>query len=155
MSEITNKVFVIGEDCIIFISELQFYITRHEGTVYYTSYSRLSFNCIASSQDPPGSPTITGPEIVVLNTEITLTCSYSGIPATLQWFIDKQEITTGVFTRSFGSIDNVTVTASWTFIASLNEHLKVCECQADYGELVTLLSTTKLLEVHCKFHLNI
>ncbi|XP_076111874.1 uncharacterized protein LOC143080083 [Mytilus galloprovincialis] len=100
----------------------------------------------ASSQIPPGPPSIDGPQVIVLNSQITFTCtSDRGSPTpTVKWFFDATEITTGISTTTAGTA----VTTSLTFIATKNYHLKVLECQAENGVLQNPLSTTKYIEVH-------
>ncbi|CAC5385134.1 unnamed protein product [Mytilus coruscus] len=101
---------------------------------------------LASSQIPPGSPVITGPQIIVLNSQITLLCtSPGGNPTpTVKWFKDDTEITTGIST----TISGTAVTTSLTFTASSYYHLKVLECQAENGVLVNPLTTSRYVEVN-------
>ncbi|CAC5385135.1 unnamed protein product [Mytilus coruscus] len=101
---------------------------------------------VASSQIPPGSPSIDGPQVIVLNSQITLLCtSPRGSPTpTVKWFKDDIEITTGVSTTTAGTA----VTTSLTFTATLDDHLEVVECQAENGVLINPLTTTKYIEVH-------
>ncbi|VDI57907.1 Hypothetical predicted protein, partial [Mytilus galloprovincialis] len=100
----------------------------------------------ASSQIPPGSPVIDGPQVVVQNSQITLTCtSARGDPQpTVKWLEDDTEITTGVSTTTSGTA----VTTSLTFTATLDDHLEVYECQAENGVLQNPLTTTKFVELH-------
>ncbi|VDI61137.1 Hypothetical predicted protein [Mytilus galloprovincialis] len=101
---------------------------------------------LASSQIPPGSPVIDGPPVIVLNSQITLTCTSSrGQPTpTVRWFKDDTEITTGISTTTSGTA----VTTSLTFTATKDYHLEVVECQAENGVLQNPLTTTKYMEVH-------
>ncbi|XP_071176353.1 cell adhesion molecule 4-like [Mytilus edulis] len=101
---------------------------------------------LASSQIPPGSPVIDGPPVIVLNSQITLTCTSArgDPPPTVKWFFDDTEITTGVSTTTVGTA----VTTSLTFTATMDDHLEVVECQAENGVLQNPLSTTKYMEVH-------
>ncbi|XP_076111872.1 uncharacterized protein LOC143080082 isoform X2 [Mytilus galloprovincialis] len=95
---------------------------------------------------PPGSPVIDGPQVVVQNSQITLTCTSArgDPPPTVKWLKDDTEITTGVSTTTAGT----TVTTSLTFTATKDDHLEVYECQAENGVLQNPLSTTKFVEVH-------
>ena len=73
--------------------------------------------------------------------------SVGGSPVpTVKWFRDDKEITTGVSSSTSGS----TVTTTYTFVATLNEHYEVLECQAENGLLQNPLKTTKFVYVHCK-----
>lgn len=69
----------------------------------------------------------------------------------MKWFKNDTEITTGISTTIAGSV----VTTSLTFIASLDYHLEVVECQAENSVLQNPVSTSKFIEVHCKFLLYI
>ncbi|CAG2194008.1 unnamed protein product [Mytilus edulis] len=102
---------------------------------------------IASSQIPPGPPVIDGPQVIVLNSQITLTCTSArgDPPPTVKWLKDHIEITTGVSTTTVGT----SVTTSLTFTATLDDHIEVYECQAENGVLQNPLTTTKFIEVHC------
>ncbi|XP_076109605.1 synaptogenesis protein syg-2-like [Mytilus galloprovincialis] len=101
---------------------------------------------IASSQIPPGPPVIDGPPVLVLNSQITLTCTSArgDPPPTVKWFKDHIEITTGISTTTVGTA----VTTSLTFTATLDDHIEVYECQAENGVLQNPLTTTKFIEVH-------
>ncbi|CAG2228115.1 HMCN [Mytilus edulis] len=98
-----------------------------------------------SSQIPPGPPVIDGPQVIVLNSQITLTCTSArgDPPPTVKWFKDDTEITTGVSTTTAGTA----VTTSLTFTATKDYHLEVVECQAENGVLQNPLTTTKYIEV--------
>ncbi|CAG2194007.1 unnamed protein product [Mytilus edulis] len=100
----------------------------------------------SSSQIPPGPPVIDGPQVIVLNSQITLTCTSArgDPPPTVKWLKDDQEITTGISTTTAGTA----VTTSLTFTATLDDHIEVYECQAENGVLQNPLSTTKYIEVH-------
>lgn len=116
-------------------------------------HSMLTISIIfkASSQIPPGPPSIDGPQVIVVNSQITLTCTSArgDPPPTVKLLKDDQEITTGISTTTAGTA----VTTSLTFIATLDYHFEVLECQAENGVLQNPLSTIKFIEVHCKFHL--
>ncbi|VDI52923.1 Hypothetical predicted protein [Mytilus galloprovincialis] len=101
---------------------------------------------LASSQIPPGSPVIDGPQVIVLNSQITLTCTSSrgDPPPSVKWFFDDSEITTGISTTTAGTA----VTTSLTFTATKNYHLEFLECQAENGVLQNPLSNTIYIEVH-------
>ncbi|XP_063440664.1 hemicentin-1-like isoform X2 [Mytilus trossulus] len=101
---------------------------------------------LASSQIPPGSPVIDGPQVIVLNSQITLTCTSprGDPPPSVKWFFDDSEITTGISTTTAGTA----VTTSLTFTATKNYHLEFLECQAENGVLQNPLSNTKYIEVH-------
>ncbi|CAG2210688.1 unnamed protein product [Mytilus edulis] len=103
---------------------------------------------LASSQIPPGSPVIDGPQVIVLNSQITLTCTSprGDPPPSVKWFFDDSEITTGISTTTAGTA----VTTSLTFTATKNYHLEFLECQAENGVLQNPLSNTIYIEVHYK-----
>ncbi|XP_076112262.1 hemicentin-1-like isoform X2 [Mytilus galloprovincialis] len=98
------------------------------------------------SQIPPGPPSIDGPQVIVLNSNPTLTCTSArgDPPPTVKWLKDDQEITNGVSTTQVGTA----VTTSLTFTATKDDHFEVFECQAENGVLQNPLSTTKFIEVH-------
>ncbi|CAC5397792.1 HMCN [Mytilus coruscus] len=100
-----------------------------------------------SSQSPPGSPIITGPDDGVLSgTEVTLRCSSAGgSPApTVKWIENDTEITDGVSTISNGS----TVTTSLTFIASKKAYIRFFLCQANNSALEKPLYANTFVEVY-------
>lgn len=57
------------------------------------------------------------------------------------------ELTTGIIT----TISGTAVTTSLTFNVTKDDHLGIFECRAENGVLQNPLSTTKFIEVHCKF----
>ncbi|VDI61136.1 Hypothetical predicted protein [Mytilus galloprovincialis] len=71
---------------------------------------------VALSQFPPGSPVINGSQVIVLNSQITLTCtSARGNPRpSLKWFMNDLEITSGLSTTTSVSPQAPTLTGPTT-----------------------------------------
>lgn len=92
---------------------------------------------------PPGNPVITGPSEILLNDNVTLTCSSAGgdpFP-TLTWLRGDVKLTTTQTTV------NGFTTSTIDFIASRDDHLKVFECQVDNKVLQNALVRTFYVEL--------
>ncbi|XP_052060300.1 uncharacterized protein LOC127700727 [Mytilus californianus] len=94
-------------------------------------------------QIPPGDPTIIGPSEILLNDNVTLTCSSAGgdpLP-TLTWLRGDVRVTTTQTT-----VNGIT-SSTLNFIASREYHLQVFECQVDNKVLQNYLVRTFSVEL--------
>ncbi|VDI45235.1 Hypothetical predicted protein [Mytilus galloprovincialis] len=92
---------------------------------------------------PPGDPAITGPSEIMLNDNVTLTCSSNGgdpFP-TLTWLRGDVRLTT-----TQNTVNGIT-TSTINFIASREDHLEVFECQVDNKVLQNALVRSFYLEL--------
>ncbi|CAC5372891.1 unnamed protein product [Mytilus coruscus] len=96
------------------------------------------------TQVPPGSPVITGPEIIMMGETVTLTCTVNGgsPPPTVKWFVNDVVIDDTATTVGSTTLN------SFTFTAVAKDHLKVFECQTENGVLQNPLSRTQFIRVH-------
>lgn len=97
---------------------------------------------------PPGDPAITGPSEIMLNDNVTLTCSSNGgdpFP-TLTWLRGDVRLTT-----TQNTVNGIT-TSTINFIASREDHLEVFECQVDNKVLQNALVTSFYLELLSMFN---
>ena len=96
---------------------------------------------------PPGAPSITGPQVIIMGNQYTLICTVNGgIPTpTVKWLRDDS-----VIDDSYTTVGQVT-TNEYTFTASSAEHLEVFECQSENGILQNPLSRTVFVEVNRKY----
>ncbi|XP_052093019.1 titin-like isoform X6 [Mytilus californianus] len=98
----------------------------------------------AAAQIPPGAPSITGPQVIIKDDQVTLTCTViGGSPTpTVKWLRDDTVIDDSS-TTSGNQVVN-----TYSFTASSREHLEVFECQSENGVLQNPLSRTKFVEVY-------
>ncbi|XP_063416377.1 titin-like [Mytilus trossulus] len=96
------------------------------------------------TQVPPGSPVITGPDIIMMGDIVTLTCTvHGGSPLpTVKWFVNDAVID-DTSTYTGGTTHN-----SYTFTAVEADHHKVFECQTANGVLQNPLSRTQFIRVY-------
>ncbi|VDI57906.1 Hypothetical predicted protein [Mytilus galloprovincialis] len=98
------------------------------------------------SNKPPGQPIITGSQRYDLGDTVTLSCSSTGgnpIP-TVNWLRDDNVITTGISRFSGSEVTRITL----TFVAGLEDHLEVFECQAHNDYLQNPLASTTYIELY-------
>ncbi|CAC5393161.1 unnamed protein product [Mytilus coruscus] len=94
-------------------------------------------------QIPPGDPTIIGPSEILLNDNVTLTCSSAGgdpLP-TLMWLRGDVRV------NSTQTTVNGVTTSKLNFIASKEDHLEVFECQVDNKVLQNALVRSIFVEL--------
>ncbi|CAG2221264.1 unnamed protein product [Mytilus edulis] len=109
-------------------------------TIYYAERTKCT---LLSILVPPGNPAITGPSEILLNDNVTLTCSSAGgdpFP-TLTWLRGDVKLTTTQTTV------NGFTTSTINFIASKEDHLEVFECQVDNKVLQNALVRTFYVEL--------
>lgn len=95
---------------------------------------------------PPGVPMISGPQVIIMDDKVTLTCTVrSGKPdPSVRWLRDDT-----VIDETYTIVGGIT-TNNYTFTASANEQFAVFECQSENGLLQNPLSRTIFVEVYSK-----
>ncbi|XP_076091538.1 uncharacterized protein LOC143063331 isoform X4 [Mytilus galloprovincialis] len=96
------------------------------------------------TQIPPGVPMISGPQVIIMDDKVTLTCTVSsGKPdPSVRWLRDDT-----VIDETYTIVGGIT-TNNYTFTASANEQFAVFECQSENGLLQNPLSRTIFVEVY-------
>ncbi|CAG2196171.1 HMCN [Mytilus edulis] len=107
---------------------------------------KTTYLVFSSSNKPPGQPMITGSQRYDLGDTVTLSCSSTGgnpLP-TVNWLRDDNVITTGISRFSGSEVTRTTL----TFVAGLEDHLEVFECQAHNDYLQNPLASTTYIELY-------
>ncbi|CAG2240200.1 unnamed protein product [Mytilus edulis] len=110
--------------------------------VKYIAFVLLIASALA--QVPPGSPSITGPQIIIAGDSVTLICTVlRGDPTpTVKWFHNSNVI------DNSSSVNGSVVTNTYSFQATFDQHQTVFECQSENGVLQNPLTTTIFVEVY-------
>ncbi|CAC5375676.1 unnamed protein product [Mytilus coruscus] len=110
--------------------------------IKYIAYALLIVPVL--TQVPPGPPEITGPQIIIERDLVTLTCTVAGgsPTPTVKWLRDSKVID-DTYTITGNRVVN-----TYSFQASIRDHLEVFECQSANGVLQNPLSRTKFVQVY-------
>lgn len=93
---------------------------------------------------PPGVPVITGPEIFLAGDSVTLICTVTGgdPTPTVKWFHNSNVI------DDSSSVNGSVVTNTYSFQATVDQHLTDFECHSENGVLGRPLIRTIVVEVY-------
>ncbi|XP_076109604.1 synaptogenesis protein syg-2-like [Mytilus galloprovincialis] len=107
---------------------------------------KTTYLLFSASNKPPGQPIITGTQRYDLGDTVTLSCSSTGgnpLPI-VNWLRDDSIITTSISRFSGSGV----IRATLTFVAGLEDHLEVFECQAHNDYLQNTLASTTYIELY-------
>ncbi|XP_076088318.1 hemicentin-1-like [Mytilus galloprovincialis] len=137
----TTLIVTTTTDSDLEVYECQAYNGFLQRPLVKTTYLTLN-----ASNNLPGQPQIVGAQRYELGDIVTLSCSSTGgnpLP-TVNWLRDGNIITTGIGRSTSSGV----TTSTLTFIAGLDDHLEVFECQADNDILQNPLSSTIYIELY-------